>query len=429
MTMEQTVNLNGLFTDPPSPTGEMSLALKQARHDLPTLRERLDTPDDSILMSLKQNLEQRSDSGNVIEWAHQLTSRDILYLFPLLVRLSGQKQANAELINRLHLLIRERACPSMYQSGWIVFQQSYRQPEIGKALALLCSILEIRQIRQTEPGLHLISDIIRPDRQMMIRDLTKAMVRQSMTLADLAGGYQLDCELPLYQELAAHALLHGRQTHFATATEQFPSIFRHADTQLQIRLLKRLLKFWSMPAPLRNRCCQVVYRQIGDDFDQHPVWQKINKKNQRKFSHWLTSAKIGSHCRQHPERARLYLRYEAQIEKVVSRDEQTLLIYLPSGVIADSQRETDQAIFYDRTQAARWLSRTKSDRQSHPLNPPIPKRRVDEAIRRGSCHGVIALPFDPEGIRYTRIFLDLCLRTQTQRSRKKTPSQPVRRSD
>lgn len=110
-------------------------------------------------------------------------------------------------------------------------------------------------------------------------------------------------------------------------------------------------------------------------------------------------------------------------------DDQTLLIYLPSGVIADSQSESDLAVFFDRTQAQRWLSKSQTASHLHPLSPMLPKRRVDEAIRRGSCRGAITLPFDQEGIRYTRIFLDLCLQTDKQAARARPSSRQVRRSD
>lgn len=420
---------HNLFAKQTPRPDEMTRAMTQVRQLLPTLRERLIEPDEATLDQLQQRIEQQPDSGAVIELAHQLTSHDVLLLFPLLARMSTRKAAGTEVIRRLHLIIRERACPSMYQSGWIVFQRSYHQTDVGKALALLCSILEIRQVSQSDPGLHLISDIIRPDRQTVIRDLMKALASQQMTLADLTRGYQLDRELPLYQELSAHALLRGHMHQFSAASDQFASIFSHADQLLQIRLLKRLFKFWSMPSHARNLCCQVVYRRIGEPSDHHSVWQKIKKKDQRQFSRWLTSAKIGSHCRHHPERARLYLRYEAQIERVENWDDQTLLIYLPSGVIADSQSESDLAVFFDRTQAQRWLSKSQTASHLHPLSPMLPKRRVDEAIRRGSCRGVITLPFDQEGIRYTRIFLDLCLQTDKQAARARPSSRQVRRSD
>ena len=95
------------------------------------------------------------------------------------------------------------------------------------------------------------------------------------------------------------------------------------------------------------------------------------------------------------------------ISKIESWDDDTLIISFPGFIIADNKEQPDMAIYYDEDQAAKLLE--DPDKKRDPASPDTPRRRVDEAIRRNSGKGIVGLPFDEEGIRYSGIFLEMCM--------------------
>ena len=102
----------------------------------------------------------------VIALAHQLNSRDLRLIFPLL---AGKGTHQVESTNRqagrfqdkLFLIVRERASSSLYHHGWMVYQQTYPCAPVARALAILCRILDIKQSADSAAPLNRLTRLAR----------------------------------------------------------------------------------------------------------------------------------------------------------------------------------------------------------------------------------------------------------------------------
>ena len=376
----------------------------------------------------------------VIALAHRLGSRELRLVFPLLADNGFYEPRAARFQEKLTLLIRERACLSLYQYGWTLYQQTFPAAAVARPLALLCRILEIKKktaapIAAARPAGRnrsgsaagagtgagantaiggrcppLISELADPDSRSFIRQLFRVMDKQGMSLDQLLKCYQIRSEWPLGAALIGQCFLNGETSQYEGGHRQFGQVLQQADPGLQADLLQRLFNLTDLSAQSRNKYFQAVYRQFGDPADGHPIWRQMKSRSVDGYRRWIIAATIGSHCRSEPAKARFYLRYAERIDRVETWDDDTLLLHFPGFVIADSKKQPLLALYYDQTEANEHpfgLAAVESNQ--NPASLTIPHRRVDDAIRRASSQGVVGLPFDEEGIRFSGVFLDFCL--------------------
>lgn len=386
---------------------------------LPTALERLQTPDRQHITELAAKIDGTQNNSEIIELAHRLTSREIGWIFPLLAHGHElEKPLGSQILNRIYLIIRERACPSLYTSGWLAFQMDHTQTEISKALTLVCKILEIRQQSGLDNSLAMISEIIAPDSHFFFRRLLRYLVDRDIPLQQFMEHYAVSSALPLGTQLISHTFLYGSVTLFAESQTLFRQVLEIADIDTQTKLVRHFFQLKNMDPATWNHYCQLIYRRFGPPDQGHQLWQQLKQRQTKKFQAWVIAATIGSHCRKQPDKARFYLKYAEYIENLDHWDEQTLLIHMPGFTIVDSLIEPDTALYYDQIQTEKRLIQQKNDQNAmHPASPFIPRRRVDDAIRRANCHGIIGLPLDPDGLRFSGIFIDLCLKKKLARSK------------
>ena len=195
----------------------------------------------------------------------------------------------------------------------------------------------------------------------------------------------------------------------------FGNTLRHASTAQQSELLHHFFGLKKLPEPVRNRYCQQIYRVFDDPAADHPIWSQVKVKDRQAFQDWVLAANVGTHCRQMPEKARLYIGYSDFITSIEHWDADTLLIYFPDFVIADSRLQPDLAVCYSRTGIGNPFELATGEFNPNPADPAIPRRPIEQAIRSGDFSGVIGLPFDREGIRLTAVMLDMRLRGNGRR--------------
>ena len=58
----------------------------------------------------------------VIHLAHQLTSRDLRYIFPILAEAATTDKLTRQDVDKIMLIIQARGCLSLYRFGWVVYQ-------------------------------------------------------------------------------------------------------------------------------------------------------------------------------------------------------------------------------------------------------------------------------------------------------------------
>ncbi len=400
------------------PGQRMAAKLNEIRQTLPLPQEQVRTPDHHGLADLAEKLDAAADSTAVIALAHNLSSRELGLIFPLLATLtraiapdkSASRQA-AVLADRLTLIIRERACHSLYLSGWLAFQLHYPCPPIAQALAILCRILEIKAQTAGYPAEPpLISGIERPDARQFVQRLANYAISKGIYPDRLIDQYQIEGDLPFGVALLAAIFLGGDVAVFQDNHKLFGDTLELTAPELQIEMLHRFLNLPGLPDPVRNRCCQQIYLAFNDPAAGHPIWRQLKPKDRQIYQNWVFTATIGTHCRLQPDKARLYLAYSSAIRRVELWDTQTLLIYFSAFVIADNRQQPDLAICYELTSSDHPFELASGTFNPNPADPAIPRRPIDDAIRKISFAGIIGLPFDRDGIRLSKVFLDLHLK-------------------
>lgn len=424
------------FADPGYRPGQhLSGKLAAIQNILPLPIEQVDLPDSLAQANLTESVLAASDSKAVIRLAHMLTSRQLNLVFPLLASAGPDKRPGL-LSERLNLIVRERACPTLYASGWLTFQKHFPCPAVAHALAVLCKILEIKQSSDSiQPSTIVrppirqwprISQLALPDSRQFIRRLIHLAEGRGLSLEQMMRQYKIHDDMPLGAELITQSFLTGDARFYRGGQHLFAKALQLVGNDAQAALINHFFSLSELPQGIYNRYCQEIFRRIGNPADDHPVWDLVKPKYCYAFQEWVLAATIGSHCRQQPEKARLYLRYIHAVQQVEHWDENTLLIQFPGFIVADCRQHPLLSICYDQPEAAAGhpFELATGEFNPNPASPAIPHRQVEDAIRRANLAGVVGLPFDAEGIRLTGIFLDLNLKRKQRRWRDLLPSQP-----
>ncbi|HBP37430.1 MAG TPA: hypothetical protein DD640_01560 [Clostridiales bacterium] len=414
------------------PGRQMAASLDSIRSILPLPREQLAAPDPVAQAAIAARFRAAATDEAVASLSYQLTSRELQQLFPLLAVTTPRGQSARQLAGRLARAIQIRACPTLYVSGWLLFQQHYPNVRpVAKTLARLGRTLgrrppvispqpsaqpSAKTVAQPDP-LETPAPITRlaaPDSPWFLLHLLKCITASGLTLLQFMRQYQIHSDLPFGVELIARSFLAGGSASYSDNHRLFGLILRQAAPTVQISLLHHFFQQDGLPAKIRNRCFQQIYRQFGDLAAGNPVWQKLRARDVRIYQEWVKAATLGSHCRKSPQKARLYLRYAPAILRIEPWDENTLLIHFPDFLIADSRVNPHQALYYARPESGGNpfpLAHEKFN--PNPADPAIPHRQVEDVIRSNSFQGIVGLPFDPDGIRLTGIFLNLLLGDKT----------------
>lgn len=428
--------LPAAYADPGYRPGQhLSGRLAAIQSILPLPIEQVDSPDTQAQAGLAESIMAASDSKAVIRLAHRLTSRQLNLVFPLLASAGPDKRPSL-LVERLNLIVRERACPTLYASGWLTFQKYFPCPAVAHALAVLCKILEIKhKTRLDQPATSVqppvrqwpqISQLASPDSRQFIRRLIHLAAERGLSLEQMMRQYRINDDRPFGTELITQSFLNGDARFYRGGQHLFAKALLQVGNEAQAALINHFFSLSDLPQGIYNRYCQEIYRRVGDPADDHPVWDLVKPKYCYAFQEWILAATIGSHCRHQPEKAHLYLRYIHAVQQVEHWDENTLLIHFPGFIVADCRQHPLLAICYDQPDnaAGHPFELATGEFNPNPANPAIPHRQVEDAIRRANLAGVVGLPFDAEGIRLTGIFLDLNLKRKQRRWRDLLPAQP-----
>ena len=418
-----------------NPGQQLSDRLAAIKSILPLPIEQIYSPDLPAQTELADKVLAARDSQAVIQLAHELASRELNLVFPLLSSAGSVKRPSL-LAERLNLIVRERACPTLYVSGWLTYQKYYPCPAVAHALSVLCKILEIKQsaghgqpsTSVQPPGREWprISQLALPDSRQFVRRLINLAAERGLSLEQMMQQYKIHDGMPFGAELITQSFLTGDASFYRGGQHLFAKALQQAENDVQAALINHFFSLSDLPQAIYNRYCQEIYLRIGKPADEHPLWDLVKPKYCDAFQEWVLAATIGTHCRHQPEKAHLYLRYIHAVQQVEHWDENTLLIHFPGFIIVDCRQHPQLALCYDQSEVADGhpFELATGEFNPNPANPAIPHRQVEDAIRRVNLAGVVGLPFDAEGIRLTGIFLDLNLKRKRFRWRDLLPAQP-----
>jgi hypothetical protein len=428
------MTVNAAQSHAPSGAGSRMAASHAAiRKRFPLPHELLEPTDTEEKDRLAIIIETTPVGRPVIDLAHQLSSRDLRLIFTLLAEPLRPDARSEHYHDKLYLIIRERACHSLYRYGWAIFQQTYPYAPVARGLAILCSILEIKltsaaiQIPAAKPAAAkldwqppLISHLAQPDSRHFADQLLKAMGRLKLPLERFMKQYEIDPELPLGGTLVGRCFISGDAGLFTGSHQQFQQALAHAGSDIQVTLIKRLFGMNSLDADTANRYFQVIYRLFGEPAGGHPIWSLLRKKDAMTFQKWITAATIGSHCRKNKAKAHFYLRYAELVQEIERWDDTTIILHYPGFIIVDDRQQPLFSMYYEQNDPE--VLPFDFRQASSDLNPGstiVPHRRVEDAVSRASTDGPIGLLFDEEGMRISATFIDFCLFQKKAISRNK----------
>ena len=280
------------FTQPISQ--HLTGRLDSIRKILPLPLENIQSPDPGKLAELVEKIESGATSNDVINLAYQLTSRELELIFPLLAVITFAKAPDRQaerqaklLAERLTLVIRERACPSLYLNGWLTLQKKLSLSATGQCLfAVLCRILEIKQmtVPATANAQVLISKIAPPDSRQFLQKLVRAATDEQTSPDQFMKQFMINQDLALATALIASIFLNDDKGATLVNSKLFGRCLRQADLATQIKLLQYFFALKGFPDPVRNRCCQQIYRIFDDPAANNPIWNQVREKGPYRLS-------------------------------------------------------------------------------------------------------------------------------------------------
>lgn len=413
------------------PAAKLERALEAARKRLPVPRELAGCSfDNDIILKLIDKLDQADSTSDVIRMARTLKVSELRYVFPAL---KLEQSQNKRIQDRLFILIRERACHTMYNTAWNCFQQTPDDQVLQRALALLCSILQIKQETSQEmtfsnilrPGsskkeqpvqdlklgtMPLISELAAPDNKSFTKRLSLVLAERSYELQSFFADYGVLPESALAADLISQSFL-SRQHYTLRDLELFHKSLKQSSSHTQAELIESLLTANDMQPDVFDEYCKLIYQNYGGLDDGSTVWQNVRDSARAVYRHWLITAAIRTHCRTNPAKNRFYRRYFDFIINVKAFSDDTLLIYFDSFVIADNRKSLDTAIYYGSGRASEHPLdiADEAEQSKDPASHSIPHITCEQAISGGDTSGVVILYFNQAQIKNSGAFIDFCL--------------------
>ena len=413
--------------------------------DFPLPIEAVERITDEEITELITQVNLLGSSADIVQLARHLQPAALDLLFPALI-LAGMDEMSrpSRTIDKILLILRERACPSLYPKAWIIFQRHYPHPQVTRALAILCGIVEIKRsaagaakpavatalrsatgdqsARPKAAQLPLITNLIDLSGQSHGRKLVARLAGQPMTMSEFFERYAVNPDWPFGQAILFATFSTGTASQFSDQIARLDGIFSKADRKGQIQILKHFLTLTNLPPDIRQQAHVIFYTQIGAPGSPSEIWNDLAERERKVFSSWAGRARIGSHCLATPNKASFYLRYADRIQRVEQWDAETILIHFGRFVIADDRRFPEQALFYaEAVPSPHPAGLAEPDRRLSPGHPAIAHKQVAEILQQGEVRGIVQLYFDDEGIKQAGVLLDFALQSASGPSLFKLP--------
>ncbi len=385
-----------------------------------------------LITDLLSEINALKSAAETVQWARHLLPSRLNLLFPALA-ISEQRRELFEpkTLEKLFLVIRERACASLYPKAWAIWQQYYFQPQVNRGLIILCGILEIKRSSGITPPkssqslvsgqksarslLPLITNLVELNTTNTARKLISKLINYPLSLADFLENYDVDSQAPFGQAVLYYALSAGSASMFVNQIDWLDHLFKEADPAARLSLMRHFLVLTDLPEAVRQQAHVAIYSAVGAPGGPDPIWNELSDREKRSFSVWAGRSRIGAHCLSRPAVAQFYLRYADHIQRVEQWDAQTVLIHFKTFVIADDIRFPDQALFYAGTSPSRHPGGlADADRDISPGNPSVTHKQVGEVLRAGEIFGIIQLHLDPEGLKEAGVLLDFALQSRSK---------------
>ncbi|MDN5315711.1 MAG: hypothetical protein PWP10_4463 [Clostridiales bacterium] len=418
-------------------TESLNSAIAELRkmHPLPSELASLYSELTDNLLANAQNLHRKlskiPDNQSVIKYAWHLKTSELRLIFPALLLPESQNRRSQD---RLFLLIRERACQTMYNSAWAVFQQNPDSSTLQKALSLLCGILEIKQ--QSSPELTvanlfrqspakaleddrsenksgylpLISEIAQPDNRQFIKRLALAASYKRSDLQSFFLMYGINPNSALAANIISQSFIH--QHHYTlTDIVLFKQVLEQSSVETQAELADSLLTAPEILPEVFHQYCLIIYQKFGNIDHNSPLWSRIRESARSEFRNWLIQATVGTHTRNSREKQRFYARYTDFINRVEQFSEDTLLVYFDGFVIADNRQDFDSAMYYGGSNASEHPFEIVDPEEldKDPASPATPHITCEEALRANDTDSTVILYLNQAQIKNSSAFIDFCL--------------------
>lgn len=390
--------------DPSAASGFFHVALEHARKSLPYPDELSDQITPEYLKRLTESVLQPANDAMMLQYARTMPSRQLMMVFPLLAIQNGR----SELTDRLLLIIRERACASLLQVGYVEFQRHYPHPLIASAISVLCGILKIRRIPYA-PVLH---DFIRLNSRSLIARCARKAIDKRFSLHRFLTTFRIDPTLPFGAQLCAQLFRIGDEAIYQDSALLFERVLDQANPELQAALLTRFFRLERLTSPMFDQYCQIIYEHLGEPVDNLPAWDHVRPKDMVRYANWIKEATIGSHFAPHLDVARFFLRYRKSLISVSEIGRDTIVMCFPGFSITHSRRWPDSAMYRDTSDNPENQRTHRDPSDDHAeinaADPRRPHRLPMEALKKSSTDGRVLLLLDPEGMRQSGVFLDYC---------------------
>ncbi len=309
--------------------------------------------------------------------------RQVSLLFPALLRTE-----DAELIERLQLVLEARATPSLHALGWAHFQHGYEDARIVTAFQRLHAALSPKDAKRVPP--------IPPGDGGPVDCSLSQRIYEKIKESRIS---EVDPYFAQYGILPDTAFARAILTlFFSTCPDE--GFVRNEDAF--VRMLPGLDAdggFLVMAQYLKEHRIGTRYRTlnegilagIGPPDSGHAVWSKVPEKTRAKFWKWMVARAVEDHLADNPRKFGLLVRYIPYIETVRQLYENILVMGFGAFYLVDDRLAPGTTYFYDKAAYELWAESMENSemteeeleqygKPSVPAPSPTEKAPLDEIL-------------------------------------------------
>lgn len=299
-------------------------------------------------------------------WIGRLSPEKLALVFEAIATTSDENT-----LNRLFLILQQRAGWTLYQYGWKTVQNRFPEPNLLRAFRYLCHILKKQGTLRPH---HLEEDVCAD--WIQAKDPEDCFERLLSHLRDIpaTGLEEIRCAYSYSSNTLLWQLLLGQ--YFRICSD--PDLYR-GRTQLtdllpslhpaQVEsILRRIPESEALTVEQKNAVARYILQGLPILTPPHPTWKELQDRNlYRYFRRLAVTLCLQEHCAGQEEKLRFYSSHFVRILDIARLSDQALALRFPQFILVDHVNLPRTLYYYSNEGVEAFL---RSGREQEELASP-----------------------------------------------------------
>lgn len=348
----------------------------QERHPLP--RERMQTLGRYDVQRFLLEL-RRVTPKRLPYWIASLEAPQLACVFPAFLTTTDENT-----LNRLFLLVTQRASWPLYALGWLTVSQHFPETYTLRAFRLICHALRQQAVAPPRALPHpVVDEILQASDEGAFFDalLQPLLSCKASELASFCKRYALEPNSLLWQMLLGQYFRACPLADLVAGAPQLADLLPELHPQQAQAILARIQTEAGLTHAQRQTLAEAIFERLPILAPIHPFWRELDQRVlYQTYRRLAVQLRLQAHLGDNRLKTPFYTPHLLQIQDLARLAEGVLALRFPGFILVDDRRRMDRVLYYTDEAVEAFLS---SGREQEALADPdfaLPTLGIDEGV-------------------------------------------------